>query len=1108
MKKRKVFIFVLFVVILLSIGLYGNKGSIRYQREGANIDMFENNGKIITSDGSENCSLVGRALFGDARGVFVVGDTAYVAAGMAMVILDMTDKTDPVVVGYYYMDNSSFDVYATGDYAYVANGSSGLRIIDISDRTNPIEVGYYYADGFAYSVYVSGNYAYLADGGNGLRIIDVSDPTNPTEVGYYDTESSARDVFLAGDYAYVVDAYWDDSTNTYKGHLRIVDVSDPENPTEVGYCDVEDDAKDVYVVGTYAYVADDGEGLCTIDISDPTNPTEVSYYNTSGFAYSVYVVGDYAYVADDIKGLRIIDVSDPENPTEIGYYDTKDYSWGVYVSGDYAYVADNGDGIRIIDVSNPTNPTEVGCYHTGDHVRNVYVVGDYAYVADDVDGLRIIDVSDKSNPVDMGCYDGDSMVYNVYVSGNYAYLAEGYDGFRIVDVSDPENPIELGHYSTSNYARGVYVSGDYAYLVDGGDGLRILDVSDKTNPTEMGHYDTDGDARSVYVVGDYAYIADGYEGLRIIDVSDKSNPVETGYYVDSIVYSDDFAFDVHVVDDYAYIASGKGGLKIIDISDKTNPVEIVRKSMWYAVKIYVEGDYAYVADSDEGLKIINISDKTDPEEIGYYYADLRGVYVLDNYVYLADYNNGMYILDHISISLISPNGGGTYYISDVDTIKWYDRDSTDNIEISYTTDNGSTWQVIDTVSNTGSYVWTIPNTPSDSCRVKVKSTEYTGVEDISNEMFVIKKKIELTTFNNGIYYVSDTDTIKWESDTSIHQVEISYTIDDGSNWTVIDTVNDANMYVWDINTIASDSCRIKILSIDYPDVYDISDTVFSVVGINIISPDTNDNVEKDVYRDIVWESHLDSSYVSVLYSMDGGSSWEFIIDSTENDGNYSWYVNTDTLGSCEIRIILKKDSVVYDDRISGEFNIVDMIEITYPNGGEVLYPDSTYRIEWVCDTTVDYVNLYYSKDNGKTWDLITSGYIAGSHYYDWKTPDITGDSLLIKIENNSDTLIYDISDNVFAINPTWVGDLVNIFRITIPTLSVNGISIKYELSNAIPIKVKIYDTAGRLIKDETLQLGRGKDIYNIPINSKGIYFVKIYDNNGKLIGQSKVTVIK
>jgi len=47
--------------------------------------------------------------------------------------------------------------------------------------------------------------AYLADGSGGLRIINVSNPTNPVEVGFYDTGSSAHGVYVFNGLAYVAD---------------------------------------------------------------------------------------------------------------------------------------------------------------------------------------------------------------------------------------------------------------------------------------------------------------------------------------------------------------------------------------------------------------------------------------------------------------------------------------------------------------------------------------------------------------------------------------------------------------------------------------------------------------------------------------------------------------------------------------------------------------------------------------------------------------------------------------------------------------------------------------------------------------------------------------
>ena len=368
-------------------------------------------------------------------------------------------------------------------------------------------IGGYHQYGDAYDVFVVGNYVYLANGFGGLRIVDVSNPASPQEVGYYDTVDKAVGVYVSGSYAYVAN-YWDG--------LRIIDVSNPSSPQEVGYYDTRNYAMSVHVSGGYAYVADGMEGLRIIDVSNPSSPQEVGYYDMVYLAMDVYVSGSYAYVADRDYGLRIIDVSNPSSPQEVGHFNTGSCLWGVYVTGSYAYVANDYDGLRIIDVSNPSSPQEVGYYDTGDAALGVYVSSGYAYVADWMDGLRIIDVSNPSSPQEVGYYDTGNEALGVYVSGSYAYVADGYDGLRVIDVSNPSSPQEVGYYNTISYARGVYVTGSYAYVADRLDGLRIIDVSNPSSPQEVGYYDTGDEAMGVYVNGSYAYVADWYDGLYIL----------------------------------------------------------------------------------------------------------------------------------------------------------------------------------------------------------------------------------------------------------------------------------------------------------------------------------------------------------------------------------------------------------------------------------------------------------------------------------------------------------------------------------------------------------------------------------------------------------------
>ncbi|MEO0070249.1 MAG: hypothetical protein ABIK18_05610, partial [candidate division WOR-3 bacterium] len=153
----------------------------------------------------------------------------------------------------------------------------------------------------------------------------------------------------------------------------------------------------------YAYVADRDSGLRVIDVSNPANPNEVGYYNTLGEANGVAVVGSYAYVADERAGLRVISIADPAHPNEVGYYDTPGYALGVAVSGNYAYVADYYAGLRIIEfygqgIEEGFQPTANRSRQTATIVRNVLrweKTGDRRPMTDDGSAAFLVDVTGR-----------------------------------------------------------------------------------------------------------------------------------------------------------------------------------------------------------------------------------------------------------------------------------------------------------------------------------------------------------------------------------------------------------------------------------------------------------------------------------------------------------------------------------------------------------------------------------------------------------------------------------------------------------------------------------------------------------------------------------------
>ena len=189
---------------------------------------------------------------------------------------------------------------------------------------------------------VSGSYAYVADG-SGLRVIDVSTPTSPIEVGFVDTPGDAEGVAVSGSYAYVSD------TLPSSG-LRVIDVSTPASPIEVGRLESLHSSQ-LAVSGSYAYVPV-AYFLFVIDVSTPASPIEVGSVRLDGGPMAVS--GSYAYVMGSYSGrLLVIDVSTPSSPFEVGSSDTAVSTagnpTGVAVSGEFVYVAEYSAGVEIFN---------------------------------------------------------------------------------------------------------------------------------------------------------------------------------------------------------------------------------------------------------------------------------------------------------------------------------------------------------------------------------------------------------------------------------------------------------------------------------------------------------------------------------------------------------------------------------------------------------------------------------------------------------------------------------------------------------------------------------------------------------------------------------------
>jgi len=377
-----------------------------------------------------------------------------------------------------------------------------------------------------------------------------------------------------------------------------------------------------------------------------------------------------------------------------------------------------------------------------------------------------------------------------------------------------------------------------------------------------------------------------------------------------------------------------------------------------------------------------------------------------------------------SITVTSPNGGENWQVGSSHDITWTSSGTSGNVEIEYSTNNGSSWtqEVASTVDD-GSYSWTIPDAPSGNCLVRVSDTDG-DPSDVSDAVFTISTVpyITVSSPNGGEdWQVGSSHDITWTSIGTSGTVNIECSTNNGSDWTsVIASTSDDGTHPWTVPDAPSGECLVRVSDTD-GSPSDQSDAVFtisSVPFITVTSPNGGEDWEVSSNHDITWTSNGTSGNVRIEYSTNNGSSWTDVIASTPDDGTHSWTIPDSPSGNCLVRVSDTDGSP--SDVSDGVFTIssVPYITVSSPNGGENWQVGSSHDVTWTSSGTSGNVHIEYSTNNGSDWtDIIASTPDDGTH--SWTIPDANSENCLVKI-SDTDGNPSDVSDAVFKMFPPYI----------------------------------------------------------------------------------------
>ncbi|MEO0026161.1 MAG: Ig-like domain-containing protein [candidate division WOR-3 bacterium] len=391
-----------------------------------------------------------------------------------------------------------------------------------------------------------------------------------------------------------------------------------------------------------------------------------------------------------------------------------------------------------------------------------------------------------------------------------------------------------------------------------------------------------------------------------------------------------------------------------------------------------------------------------------------------------DISDANFTIARDTISVVMPNGGENYYVGEYYPVLWDWTGRFSNVSIDYSTDNGSSWiPIITSTTNDGAYAWHVDNAPATTALVRVRNQSDAVLNDASNANFTIARpQFTITRPNGGETYRSGKHfPIHWDWRGRTGTVTIAYSTDGGTNWTNIVTgaTNDGS-YNWTVPNVNSSNCRIRVVSSDDPDAYDISDNNFTITNtqisdtIQVTSPMHNDNwiLGRDYY--ITWAGTF-SGTVRIDYSTDGGATWNPITSSTSG-GYYLWSVNGDFASNgCKVKVTSTANPAIYDE--SETFTISrQTITVTAPRINDSWQSGRDCYITWDWTGYFSTARIDYSTDNGSTWNTITAG-TPNDGYYLWSVPDDIANSDSRVRVGVANTANYGVSDR-FVIAPQIV----------------------------------------------------------------------------------------
>jgi len=538
------------------------------------------------------------------------------------------------------------------------------------------------------------------------------------------------------------------------------------------------------------------------------------------------------------------------------------------------------------------------------------LLGHTLYFAGESGGIKVVDDTD-------GLFTGETRNYTYSASGNFplkiTLVWTDYPAMPSASIT-LVNDLDLKVITPDNitYRGNTFANGQ---SITGGTG-------DRRNVEEQVLFLTPE-------AGDYSIIVEGY------NIPEGPQP---------------FALVISEIDTCSYRITSPNGAENWD-ANSTHEITWTKND--FNCSATVRLDYS----TDSGVHWTKITDSA-PNN-GVYSWDLPNtttsqarVRVMDSVMPSSnDESNSNFIISPSCVyTILSPNGAERWSEGTLHNILWSKTGSScgASIKLEYTSNGGATWTTISESSvNTGSFLWTLPNSPTEQARVKLTDLTYPNYSDQSNANFIIAYSGTDLSCASALTLLSDVPyqgtnaggdykVGKYNCTTRDESgPEKVFKISTGAVGDIIAREISAKpgLDVFILNSCSPDACAV--FGLDSATLQNAAVGTYYIVvdgfegteeeftlqlsypqlcQYTILSPNGSEQWKAGTRHKIKWaKSGICSANVKLKYSTSGASGpWKKITDATPSDGSFVWTVPDSKTQRARIKIIDADNSNLFD----------------------------------------------------------------------------------------------------------------------------------------------------------------------------------------------------